>query len=150
MGWRFSDIKLTDVAEIEKWLSGDSLRDVIVMFTRPPYAPEILSAVNQLCGRYGEKVQVNFQASNLDGSFTGTELRQLPNLVSLLIMSARPVAEIRRIWELPALRRLDPPRRVEGDRLRPTRHPRPRQHPKRSPGRQCPDPQRETERLSLQ
>lgn len=108
MGRRFSDIKLTDVAEIEKWLSGDSLHDVIVMFTcRPPYAPEILAAVNQLCGRYGDKVQVNFQATNLDGSFTGTELRQLPNLVSLLIMSERPVTEIRCIWELPALRHLN-------------------------------------------
>lgn len=99
---------LADVAEIEKWLSSDSLHDVIVQFERPPpYAPEILAAVNQLCRRYGDKVQVNFQWGNVDRSFTGAELRQLPDLVSLLISSARPVPEIRCIWELPKLRRLD-------------------------------------------
>jgi hypothetical protein len=62
--------------------------------------------VNQLCGKYGDKVQVNFQWGNIDRSFTGIELRQLPDLVSLLICCERPVAEIRCIWELPALRNL--------------------------------------------
>ncbi len=108
MGRRFHHHTPTDFAEMEKWLSGDDGHDVTVQFTNPPpYAPEILTAVNQLCGKYGDKVDVSFQWANMDGSFTGTELRQLPNLVSLLIMSERPVAEIRCIWELPALRRLD-------------------------------------------
>jgi hypothetical protein len=97
-----------DFSEMEKWLSSDSLHDVTVQFRNPPpYAPEILAAVNQLCGRYGDQVQVSFQWENMDGSFKGTELRQLPDLVSLMIMSERPVAEIRCLWELPKLRRLD-------------------------------------------
>ena len=107
MGMRFHHMAPTDLAEMEKWLSGDDGHDVTVQFMNPPpYAPEILAAVNQLCGRYGDKVQVNFQWENMNGSFTGTELRQLPDLVSLLIMSEKPVAEIRCIWELPKIRHL--------------------------------------------
>lgn len=106
MGQRFHhNSTLADVAEIEKWLSDGG--DAIVQFMRPPpYAPEILAAVNQLCGRYGGKVIVSFQWENMNGAFTGTELRQLPDVVSLSICCERPVSAIRCIWELPLLRHL--------------------------------------------
>ncbi len=97
-----------DFAEMEKWLSSDDGHDVTVQFMDPPpYAPEILAAVNQLCVKYGEKVRVSFQWHNMDGSFKGAELRQLPDLASLSMMSERPVTEIRNLWELPRLRRLN-------------------------------------------
>ena len=107
MGRSFHHMTPTDFAEMEKWLSSDECHDVIVQFMdRPPYGAEILAAVNQLCGRYGDKVRVSFQWENMDGSFNGTELRQLPNLGSLAILTERPVAEIRCIWELPKIRHL--------------------------------------------
>lgn len=108
MGRPFNSTTPADFAEMENWLSSDACHDVNVQFTKPPpYAPEILAAVNQLCGRYGDKVHVSFQWENMDGSFQGTELRHLPDLVSLSICCERPVAEVRCIGELPKLRRLD-------------------------------------------
>ena len=125
MGRLFHHMTPADFAEMEKWLSGDGCHDVTVQFTNPPpYAPEILAAVNQLCGKFGDKVQVNFQWENMDGSFKGTELRQLPDLASLCISCERPVADIRCIWELPKLRhlrlsvkRLNDPELLCGDNL---------------------------------
>src|SRR5688572_21383971 len=107
MGRGFHNMAPADFAEMEKWLSDDDLHDVTVQFMHPPpYTPEILATVNRLCRRYGDRVQVSFQWENMDGSFTGTELRHLPDVVSLGIMCERPVTEIRSIWELPALRQM--------------------------------------------
>lgn len=106
MGPRFYMLNLDKMAEIEKWLSEGN--HAFLHFNHaPPYGPEVLAGVNQLCRKFGDKVQVIFQWSNLNGDFTGIELRQLPDLVNLLITSERPLAEIRCIWELPALRHLN-------------------------------------------
>lgn len=85
----------------------------------------LLIRFRYIAGKYGDKVQVKFQWDNLDGSFRGNELRLLPYLVSLVIASERPIAEIRSIWELPLLRqlslhvkRLSDPDLLRGDNLK--------------------------------
>lgn len=95
-----------DIAAVEDCLRRGG--EVVVRFDRPAaYPPPVLAVVNRLCEAYGWRVGVQFYDHAASGGFDGATLRQLPAVADLAIVSMRQASDLRSLWELPRLERLD-------------------------------------------
>jgi hypothetical protein len=100
---RFEDLQVIDEAGIEAILAAGD--DVTLQYSSTKYSQEVLRAIDALCAKFGERVEVRFYGHHFK-SFDCTHLRALPSIKTLSLDCLQSVAHAEELWNLPNLTRL--------------------------------------------
>jgi hypothetical protein len=65
---------------------------VVLQFVEPCYTPELLNTINNLCGEFGEKLEVRFYG-HYQTQFDCSFLRRLPDVV-VVSVTVKPFAGV--------------------------------------------------------
>ena len=98
---RITNPSSVERAVIESKIADDYL--VILQFDKPLYSPELLKRINNLCGEFGEKLEVRFYG-HYGTYFDASVLRFLPDVAALSIDCLFDVTNLAALNELAHLR----------------------------------------------
>jgi len=100
---RVEDPQVIDEASIEAILAAGD--DVTLQYSSPTYSQEVLRAIDALCAKYGERIEVRFYGHSFR-PFDCTHLRALPSVQALSVDCLQSVNHADELWNLPNLTRL--------------------------------------------
>lgn len=97
MQHRMTDQVVLDEADISDWIAAGD--DVIVQYSKPIYTPELLSVLERLCRKLGERLQVRF-FGHYQSCFDCSILTGIPSVSSLAVDCLKSVSHPETIHEL--------------------------------------------------
>lgn len=98
--------RITNPSSVERAVIESKIAEgylVILQFDKPPYSPELLKRINNLCGEFGEKLEVRFYG-HYGTHFDASVLRSLPDVAALSIDCLFDVTNLAALNELANLR----------------------------------------------
>jgi hypothetical protein len=100
---RLTDLLCVDLSQIEENLA--SGKDVTIQFSKPCYSAPLLSQIDSICLKYGERIEVRFYG-HYSASFDASYLAYIPNVEWLSIDCLLRISAIEHLYELKKLKRL--------------------------------------------